>query len=166
MNASVFNDRSFNGYLRRRIPHAQDDVVREFVREYLSASQAGRQAMTSRMSQQAAGVLGSFGERMGVVAVRTRSVEPLRLGLVAMGLAEGREDDPRANLYGLAVVNHSATELGTSLAALIDVVKSDLPPAALAAFTDFVGWKDRDKSLAAFGLGTAGQGDEFRYVPA
>lgn len=164
VNASVLNSRDFNGYLRRRIPHKLDDIVKEFVNTYRSASAVDRQQLTSGLTPRAAGVLSSFGERMAAVAVRARSDEYLRLGLVGMGLAEGRLDDPRANLIVLAAVNHSAIRIGTNLRALVDEIAFDLPAQAVAAFRAFTQRDDRDKSLRAMGLGTIGSGDDFRYV--
>ena len=162
----MLNNRDFNGYLRRRIPHDLDKTVEEFVQAFRSARPQGRQELISGLTPRAAGVLSSFGERMAAVAVRTRSIGYLRLGLVAVGLAEGRLDDPRTNLVVLAAIHHSATEIGSSLADLIDDVAVDLSGQAVATFRAFAQRDNYDKSLRVMGLGTAGQGEDFRYISA
>jgi hypothetical protein len=166
MNPSVLTGREFNGYLRIRIPHELDNKVRQLVQSFRAASAQARGELISALSPRAASVLSAFGERMAAVAVRTRSPEHLRLGLVGMGLADARLEDPRMNLRILAAVNHSAEEIGTSLVELLNEVASDLPPEALKTFLLFTQRSDRDKSLSAMGLGTWGSGEDFQYVSA
>jgi hypothetical protein len=166
---SVFGylrDRRFDGYLRRRLPHELDRLVDAAVAAYRSGSTETRQAMTNDLGPRVAGVLSAYGERMAAMAVRTRSAEPLRRGLVAMGVAEEHLDDSRTNLIVLGAVNHSAKTIGTDLATIIDDVAADLPARVLGTFRTFDSRSERDKSLQAMGLGTQGVGDSFRYVPA
>src|SRR5690242_4318116 len=99
-------DREFNGLLRRRIPHALDDVVERVVADYRSAPPTQRRDMLGEVQPRIADVLSAYGERMAAVAVRQSSTEPLRRGLVAMGMAEGALTDPRNNLLVLAAMNH------------------------------------------------------------
>lgn len=81
-------------------------------------------------------------------------------------MAHSRLEDPRGNLYPLAAINHSATLLGTDLGQVIDRVATVLPDPAVQALRDFASRAERDKSLRAMRLGTAGQGAEFRYISA
>jgi hypothetical protein len=155
--------KQFNGYLRLRLPHELDDVVNQVVAAYRSATLAERQAIVSDMQPRAASVLSAYGERMAAIAVRSQSVEPLQRGLVAMGMAEGRLEDNRTNLYVLAAVNHSAVTIGSDLTTVIDGIASELPEAALAGFRRFTERSERDKSLQAFGLGVVGTGGTFKY---
>jgi hypothetical protein len=157
-------DKRFNGYLAYRVPHELDSVVDAAVSAYRSGSEDARRQLTGDLNADVAAVLSVYGERMAVLAVRTRSVEPLRRGLVGMGLAEGVLDDYRDNLIVLAAVNHSADTVGIGLTKLIDDVKADLSEPALARFRDFAQWRDDEKSLHAMGWRTKGEGDSFRYV--
>jgi hypothetical protein len=157
-------DREFNGYLRRRIPHPLDDVVDEVVAAYRDGSPETRREMESDLTERVAGVLSVYGERMAAVAVRSRSPEPLRRGLVGMGMADAALDDDRMNLIVLAAVHHSAETIGTDLATVIDDVADELPESALERFRAFTRRPERSKSLHAMGLGTMGAGDTFRYT--
>jgi hypothetical protein len=160
----ALRDKQFNGYLKRRIPHALDDVVDSAVAAYRSASGAVRKAMLGALDPGVAAVLSVYGERMAAVAVRSRSAAPLRRGLVAMGMAEGALADSRENLIVLAAVNHSADTIGTELSRLLDELAPDLPERALVSFRAFTGRNERDKSLEAMGLRTVGAGESFRYA--
>ncbi|MFE5813124.1 hypothetical protein ACFQ6S_06915 [Streptomyces sp. NPDC056479] len=101
---------------------------------------------------------------MASVAVRTRSVDVLRRGIIAIALAEGHLDDPRDNLFVLAAANDSTTLIGTSLARVTDDAKGLLPPVGLAALQAFEQRHESDKSLKAMGIRTSGDGQGFLYV--
>lgn len=162
--ASSLSDKQFSGYLRRQIPHELDGAVEKVVAAYRSGTHAAKQALLDDLNPRTAGVLSSYGERMAAVAVRARSDEPLRRGIVAVGMADGKLDDSRTNLVVLAAINHSAESVGTDLSRLINDLQSDLPPSALANLRAFVQRNERDKSLQAMGLATMGSGDSFRYT--
>jgi hypothetical protein len=119
--------------------------------------------MADEMDSDIAEVLSAYGERMAAMAVRQRSAEPLRRGLVAMGLADALLKDSRVNLIVLAAVNHSATTIGTELSRMIEEVAPDLPESASAKFRAFTKRSERDKSLQSMGLGAQGAGESFRY---
>ena len=156
--------KQFDGYLRRRLPHELDGIVGSIVDAYRQGLPPLRMEMLGDMSARAAGVLSAYGERMAAIAVRNRSEEVLSQGLVAIGIADTALDDPRNNLLVLAVVNHSASMLGTDLERLLDGVAADLPRSALVNFRAFAARAATDKSLSAMGLGTSGSGETFRYV--
>lgn len=103
---------------------------------------------------------------MAVIAVRARSHEHLHRSLVALGLAQGRLDDPRDNLYPLAAINHSAGLLGTDLHHVIDSVTDCLPDHVVASFRAFANRDHADKSPLSMGLGTAGSQGDFRDISA
>lgn len=159
--------KQFNGYLGIRIPHELDDVVTSIVDAYWHGSPDARKAMLDQMGPRSAGVLSAYGQRMATVAVRTRSEEWLRRGLVGMGMAAPlleQLDGNQSNLIVLGAVNHAAETLGHDLGGLIDRVAPVLPETALAHFRGFAGQDPRRKRLAAMGLRTVGTGDEFRYA--
>ncbi|MFD4604530.1 hypothetical protein ACFWPQ_41755 [Streptomyces sp. NPDC058464] len=160
---SRFQDRRFNGYLGVRIPHELDTEVEAFVTAYVSGPQPLRRTVLDGVGRRAAAVLSAYGQRMASVAVRTRSPEPLRHGLVAAGLAEVRLEEPRNNLYVLAAINDSASLTGTSLQRLIAEVSPFLPPAGVAALRAFDRREDRHKSIESMGIRRTGSGETFRY---
>jgi hypothetical protein len=157
------DDKQFNGYRLRRIPHPIGDVVAGVVGAYRDGSPAERQAILSEMTAKPAAVLCAAAERLAGTAVRTGSVDPLRQALVAVGMAIEALDDDRDHLYPCAATDHSAALLGTSLAPLVNSVADVLPPGALAKLRAFDECDLRDRSLQAFGLRTDGDGDNFRY---
>lgn len=163
MGISRLRDRRFNGYLAVRLPHPLDDEVGAVVFAYMAGSAAVRQAMLEEIGDRAAAVLSVYGQRMASTAVRTGSVEDLRRGVLAVGLAERRLDDFRNNLFVLSTINDSATLIGTSLGALIESLKNLLPPAGLEGLRTFDQREERAKSLEAFGRRRTGAGETFRY---
>ena len=163
---SRLGGKQFNGYLKIKLPHDLDAVVDSAVDAYRGEDASRRQQMIDETTLGVAGVLSAYGQRMAAVAVRAQSPVVLERALLAVGIAQGRLQDPRDNLYPLAAINHSATLLGTDLGQVIDRVATLLPAPAVQALRAFASRAERDKSLRAMGLGTAGQGAEFRYVSA
>jgi hypothetical protein len=161
--AARLNDRQLNGHRARRIPHPLDDVLAEVIAAYRAATPREQGALVGELNSVGIGALCTFSERLAAVAVRAESVEPLREGLIGLGMVAALLDDPHDHLYSLAAVNHSANLLGTDLAAVIDSVANELPGAALDQFRAFARRVDRHKSLEAFGLRASGHGDTFRY---
>ncbi|MFE5753834.1 hypothetical protein ACFQ7M_38280 [Streptomyces massasporeus] len=101
---------------------------------------------------------------MASVAVRTGDIDTLRRGVVATGLAEGRLEDPRNNLFVLAAVNDSASLLGTTLQAVIDDVKGLLPSAGVAGLQQFAQYEDSQKSIETYRIRRCGSGQDFLYA--
>ncbi len=163
VSPSRFQDRRFIGYLRVRIPHELDAEVEAFVTAYMSGPEPLRLTMMGGMSQRAAAVLSVYGQRMAAVAVRTRSPEPLRHGLIAAGLAEAHLEDPRDNLFVLATINDSASLIGTPLHGLVTEVSPFLPPSGVEALREFNQRQDHDKSIESMGIRRTGTGETFLY---
>ncbi|MDG4857027.1 hypothetical protein P8605_02435 [Streptomyces sp. T-3] len=156
----------FNGYLRTALPSELDTIVDSVVNEYRLAQPPARERTLNELGERSAGVLTVYGERMAAIAVRMESPEPLKRGLIGVGMGVGVLMEPYDTLISLAAINHSAQLLGTSLAGLTADLAQALPPAARSVFEDFAARSDRDKSLHAMRLGTTGSGPTFRYVPA
>ncbi|NEE22955.1 hypothetical protein G3M58_92955 [Streptomyces sp. SID7499] len=164
VRVSSLRDKRFNGYLGVRLPHALDVEVEAIVTAYMTCSPSMRDAIVDDVYGRVAGVLSAYGQRMASVAVRNDDIDVLRRGVVAIGLAEGRLDDPRDNLYVLAAANDSASLLGTTLRAVINDVKRFLPPAGVAGLQQFDLHADREKSIEAYGIRRCGSGQEFHYA--
>ncbi|MEV5107551.1 hypothetical protein ACFQ7G_19800 [Streptomyces massasporeus] len=164
VRVASLRDRRFNGYLRVKLPHAQDAEVEAAVTAYMAASPSVRDTTVDDVDGRVAGVLSAYGQRMASVAVRTGDIAALRRGVVATGLAEGRLEDPRDNLFVLAAVNDSASLLGTTLQAVIDDVKDLLPSAGVAGLQQFARYEDSQKSIEAFHIRRCGSGQDFLYT--
>ncbi|MFF7043803.1 hypothetical protein ACIP4T_09310 [Streptomyces massasporeus] len=164
VRVSILRDRRFNGYLVVKLPHTLDAEVEAIVTAYMTASPSVRDAIVSDVHGRPAGVLSAYGQRMASVAVRTGDIDALRRGVVATGLAEGRLDDPRDNLFVLAAVNDSASLLGTTLQAVIDEVKGLLPPAGVDGLQQFTQYADSEKAIEAFHIRRCGSGQDFLYA--
>jgi len=108
------NDRQFNGHRVRRIPHPLDDVITAVIRSYRRASPSDQRAMVDELNEVAVGALFTFPERLAAIALRTHSVEPLRHGLVGLGMIATRLDDPHEHLCPLAAVNPAPTCSGST----------------------------------------------------
>lgn len=160
----LLRDKQFDVFLARPVPHPLDDVADKVVTAYRTAPGAQRRAMETELDPRMAGILCVYGERTATMAVRNRTPEPLRGGLVALGLAQLALRDYRTNLVPLAAVNHSADTVGVSLSTLLDEIAGDLPERAVAPFRAFADRDASDKSLKAMGLRTEGTGETFRYT--
>ncbi|WP_234341729.1 hypothetical protein [Streptomyces sp. NRRL S-646] len=160
---SRLRDKRFNGYLRIRLPHELDTEVEAIIAAYMRGPVTARQKMAEGVDRRAAAILSAYGQRMASTAVRTISVEPLKRGLVAVSLAEGRLDQPYDNLFVLAALNDGATLVGTTLQTLLADVARVAPQAGLKAIQDFDQRQDRDKSLESMGLRRTGSGQTFLY---
>ena len=163
--ARIGGDR-FNSYLDHPIPSDTDEDVRAVVNAYVNADPRVRESMLEYVVERRAGLIEIFAERLAVLAVRTQSVEPVRLALVAIGMAIPQEDF-RYVLKGLAKLDYSAGLLGVDLAVVYEDVAVLLPEASRRFIEDVLGDADRGESfLTGMGYAPKGEGSEFTYVNA
>nr|WP_239106664.1 hypothetical protein [Streptomyces rubrogriseus] len=145
------------------LPHERDAVVDAVITSYLEAAGPAGQRAIDDLNTRSASVLSVYGQRMASAAVRTGSVDTLRRGLVAVGMAQARLGDARENLYPLVALNNAASLLGTSLRSLITEVSDSLPPSATDELRAFDQRQEQDKSLESMGLRRLGSGQTFLY---
>ncbi|MFD8538107.1 hypothetical protein [Streptomyces rubrogriseus] len=160
---SRLKDSRFDGYLGHALPHERDAVVDAVITSYLEAAGPAGQRAIDDLNTRSASVLSVYGQRMASAAVRTGSVDTLRRGLVAVGMAQARLGDARENLYPLVALNNAASLLGTSLRSLITEVSDSLPPSATDELRAFDQRQEQDKSLESMGLRRLGSGQTFLY---
>ncbi len=155
----------YNGYVQQPIPSETDDDPHAVVAAYLNADPQGRAALVQQTSGEPWEVLEIFAQRQAVVAVRTRSLEPIRLGLVAVGMAIPH-GDYRYVLNALSKLDYSARILGSDLAEVYEDVVALLPPASTVFIERFLASEDRrnDSLLKAMGYAPKGSGHDFDYV--
>lgn len=161
---SRLKDKRLNGYLGYAIPHELDSDIDAVITAYMESSADGRQRAIDGLDGRSASVLSVYGQRMATAAVRARSIEALRRGLIAVGMAETRLTDFRDNLYPLAAINDGASLIGTSLGSLINGVSGLLPSASVDKLREFDERQEQDKSLEAMGLSRFGSGQDFLYA--
>jgi hypothetical protein len=104
-----------------------------------------RWALTAHQRQ----VLGRYGHRAAMLAIREQSAARLRNGLGAVALATTADDDDRDVMVGVALHYHAAVQLGLRPAEVFDQAASYADPSVAELFRTF-GARD-DVTLAAFG---------------
>lgn len=142
----------FEAVNRSAADPAVSDVDRNIeatCKEYLAASEERRaklrQAATNGWS------LLHFAHRMAIRAMRTGDIDCIRLGLVSIAI-ENASDDPRETITKLAMLNHAASHIGCSFAAIAEEALKVPLPQVSAYIREFVA-RDRDlQSLEAFAL--------------
>jgi hypothetical protein len=115
---------------------------------------------------QAASVLSVYGQRKAAIAVGTRSWNDLRMGLIGIGMAEVRLDDYRDNLIVLAVVNHIAAAVDTSLHAPLNDIYDIIPSAVASGVPGFRPARCPGQVNSRMCLKMYGSGEDFTYVSA
>lgn len=158
------SDKRFDGYLKKPIPHALDDVVARFIDELTTMSKEGREAVREHVDLSGAQVLNVYAERMAVAAVRLRAQNLLDRALIAIATAGAV--DYRENLMVLALIDHSAGLLGTTLEQVILRVADYLPSVALDRMQKYCEREPSERAIRRMGYAAQGHGSEFRYVRA
>ena len=158
------NSGEFDAYFYSQIPDQRDTLVEQVLAEILAGSRADGEAVRSRSTLEDSQVFNAFAQRMAVRAVRDRSTDLLRMGLLSLAMAGAL--DYRENLMVLSLVARSADKLGSSLTSVIDASANLLPERALLRFRDFASWPEADRNIRAMGFAESGVGDEFTYVRA
>ena len=152
----------YGGYLHQPIPTDADDDVRAVVDAY-RGDPGNRAALQEQLGGEAVDILESYAERQAVAAVRTESLEPIRLGLGALGMCYPLGDRTQA-LMVLAKLDYSARLLGTDLADVAAEVAEVLPDEARYSIARFLARDDRDETLLGrMGFAGYGSGADFVY---
>ena len=153
----------YGDYLYQPIPSDLDEDVLAVVEAYRAAPPGDQASARKEVTAESADALECFAERQAVVAVRTESLEPIRLGLVAVGMCFPRPDKREA-FMALVKLDHSSRLLGTDLADIAEEMAQDLPDSSRYFLAQFLARADRgDSLLSAMGFATYGTGSEFVY---
>lgn len=154
---------TFDGYLRRVIPHPLDAVVRTVVRSY-QESDDDEQALITCLPRQAASVFLVFAERQAALAVRMQLPTALMEAAVAIGLAASALDDAREGMLVMPVVWHAAAMLGVHQSHLFSSAAGKVRASGAQALTAFIGRKPEDQTLECMGYKEGTDKDGFRFV--
>lgn len=160
---SGLSEARFQGYLFQPIPSDLDDEVRALVQAYQALDRDERSSLQALLIGEPVDILESFAERQAVFAVRSGSIEPVRLGLAALGMSFPRGDSAQA-LMALAKLDHSARLLGADLADVAFDALSFLPEQFRYFTAKFLAGDNREGSLLTnLGFAAYGSGPDFVY---
>jgi hypothetical protein len=126
-----------------------DDQITRMCGVLAAASAEQRASFRASLSAHEATVLGRYGRRAATLAVRERSPERLRSGLVAEAIATPAHNDGRDVMVGLALHHHVARQLGVPPVELFDAAAPLAEPEIADLFRGF--GRRQDVTLAAFG---------------
>ena len=104
----------------------------------------------------------TYAERMAILAVRIRSQNALKKGLLALVL-EGFTCDMRESIMRLTLLSHSAHKIGVDMERLFEEVASSTNGDAERVLREFVGRSVEDKSIESMGYSEEMTSDGFSY---
>jgi hypothetical protein len=161
-----FDGPEFRGYLRKPIPDPTDATVGALVGRYEIATPEDRQAMLEEMRSRprTGDVLACYAQRMATFAVHEDSSDPIRSGLIAIGLGSPGVDF-RYNEIATALLFHSAGLLGAAFDDLVEEVAALIPPRPLERLRRFSSWREKNRRVESMGYTPEGTGRDFRYRP-
>ena len=150
-------------YYAMPMPSPLDEAVAALARRYSQAPAAERTAIDARISLEHSYGFLIFAERMAALAVRERSVERVRDGLLGLALEHFRLD-LREDLMVFSLLHHSARRIGADADALF----RSLGPPTVAAdvaqeFERFAQRPAELKQIRVFGYHEVSDDTGFRY---
>ena len=126
-----------------------DRQIETICREYMIATEEQR-AELRRMATNYGSLL-HFAHRMAIRAMRTDNIDYIRLGLISIVL-ENACNDPRETISNLAMLNHAASYIKCSFAALAEDAVKVSSPGMAEYIREFVARDCESQSLEAMGL--------------
>ena len=142
------------GYGLKELPSQRDDELRALIESSTPAELAP--AIRHDMHP----VLRVFAERAASLAVRTGDASWLKIGLVALTLADL---ESRESLLILPLYVDSARGLNFETRLLFGTVGNLFGGAAANSLQAFLGRSPQDRSLDSMGYSSEGEGRNFRY---
>jgi hypothetical protein len=155
----VLNPGDNIGYLPKPIPTIRDRQIEDLLLQ--SIADHSLATLSRRLTDGHGMVLRVFAERMASSAVRYRSQEQLRVGLIALLLGLGRADS-REGLLVFPLFFDAMIKLSIVPLAFGDSVRQVVGDRLWEPFGQFM--HRSDKSLKAMGYQAGTDGDGFRYL--
>jgi hypothetical protein len=128
---------------------AVDEQIARVCAVFQAASAEQREVIRWALTTHQRNVLGRYGHRAAMLAIRERSPARLRSGLAAVALACTADDDDRDVMVGVALHYHAAVHLGLLPAELFNQAANYAEPPVAELFRTF--GARHDVTLAAFG---------------
>ena len=127
------------------------DQIMHLCERYRDASVGQRAYIRSRIDSKAGGRLASFGLRAAVLGAREKSLDRIRLSLIAFAIADLAGRDVRDALIGLSLLYRCASLAGGSASELFQEAARLSGSAMEAVFRDYggqspgsMGWREVD----------------------
>lgn len=141
-------DTETGDYWKQEIPSALDHMILSYFSKDLLSSTSALEELSELMigDDRATVTLGIFGNRMASYTVRSKSVDVLKSGLIALSIAKSK--DIRDVLVTFSLFHHAATKIGLNANAVFQEVAADLDSnLAKNIFTRKVTIKSQAKSI-------------------
>ena len=140
-----------------------DNTIMGLCNELLASGPEERETFAASLNDRQRAALGRYGHRAATLALRERSEQRLRTGLLASAFAEPEDFDGRETMVGIALHHHAASKLGLDPAAVFDDVAGFAPAHVAELFRSF--GRREDVTLKAFGWSerSTPEGPEFRF---
>ncbi|MFN7473300.1 MAG: hypothetical protein ACK5RJ_00810 [Burkholderiales bacterium] len=162
-SALWLNSESNAGYGTLGIPNSRDYEITTLLTDWLTLDSESRKVAAEQLTESKRGTLLAYSERMASQAVRTKDLQCIFLGLLAVGIAgwafERRDNDSILSLHHDAAlrVNDGRPELVFQKAAAL------LPQRESLELVDFLRRPQEDKTIEAMGYVQSSDADGFRY---
>jgi hypothetical protein len=115
-------------YATWKIPDPRDSAISSLLTKAIEYDQIGD--LISVLSSRESDVLDAYAKRMAELAVRTRNVNELRNGIVAIGIASVISNDDREEMKLVSLLWHSAQILDLDAGAEFRAIAEAAPPTA------------------------------------
>jgi hypothetical protein len=145
------------------IPSPLDGELADLLRRYRVSTKGGRERMSAQVDSAHSYGLLAFAERMAALAVRERSKEPIRDGLLAIAF-EGFRIDEREDILVMSLLDHGARKIKANATELFDEAAKNAPPEVARALREFAKRPAALRDIGTMGYRESDDGDGFRYV--
>ncbi len=161
-DVSCLATRDIKGYIRASIPAERDIVIWDMLENVKQSGQIPR--LTELLSPYGAStILRAFAVRMAALAVRRADPQPLRIGLLAAGIASQKSIDSRDDLGALAPLWRTARILQLDPVVEFREAAAIFPlPAQI--FADWIARPPALQGVSSMGYLESTDEDGFRYL--
>lgn len=145
-------------------PGASADVaaqkIEDVLTEILTSDEETRFQLMKTWSKSESSALLSFARSMATRAVRKRSFDAVRFGVLAL-LLENRKEDARETISTLCLLCRSASIIGASFESVVDESLHYGVQETADVFAQYC--KSGSRNISSFGFRELGEGSSFRY---
>lgn len=150
-----------SAYYQLPISCELDNEISDILVNLSMYDQKEMELIADSISGDDARVLGLFAERMASLAVRQKSIEPIKCGLFAL-LIYARTEDPRDVLLVLSLLHDAVEKVGDIPNTIFNEAGALFRGSPL--LSDFLNRSEEDKSIDAMGYKESNNEDGFLYV--
>ncbi len=151
-----------DGYGTWPIPDPLDDRISRLIQAWMQLPSELRENEAASITDEQAGVLRAYSERIASWAVRTKDAKLLVFGLLAIGI-DGGSVDWREDILLLSLHHDAAQKVGVAPEIVFEEAARLLPTSVEDALMAFLKRSPDDQSLESMGYKEAADRDGFRY---